>query len=93
MKKELHGGRLGITMPFYGCRNYDDQDKTVSRSSYLYNGNPIFVRTVFILTRILISMQGDDYQQTFVENCFRNDTYLEVLNAIDSHMICIYKRY
>ena len=40
-----------IKMPSYQYRNSYYKDKTVSRPSYLYKGNPISRKTVFVLRR------------------------------------------
>ena len=45
-------GRFNIKTPSCQYRNIHYKDKTVSRPSYLYNGNPIPGKTVFILRRV-----------------------------------------
>ena len=44
-------GRLNIKMSSYQDRGYHQTNKTASRPSYLYSGNPIPGKTVFILRR------------------------------------------
>ena len=43
------GGPLNINTPSYKYRHSYYKDRTVSRQSYLYNGNPIYRKTVLIL--------------------------------------------
>ena len=43
------GARLNMKMSSYQYTNCQCKDKTVSRPSYLYNGNPMPGKTVFIL--------------------------------------------
>ena len=45
------GGRLNLEMSPYKHRNSHYKDKTAVRPPYLYNGNLIFGKTVFILRR------------------------------------------
>ena len=55
------GARLNVKMSSYQYRNSHYKDKTLSRPSfYLYNGNPIPEKTVFLLRRD----PGDDWRLT-----------------------------
>ena len=42
------GGHFSVIMPFYQCENAHYKYKTVSRTSYIYNGNIIPDKTVLI---------------------------------------------
>ena len=52
--------RLIMEMPSYRSRNSRYKDKKASWPSYLYTGNRILVKTVFILWQILFDLFFND---------------------------------
>ena len=59
---------LSIITWSHQFRDSHDRDKTVSRPSYLYHGNPIPGKTVFILKRTILS-PGDIITGHFIAKC------------------------
>ena len=54
-RSKLPGDHLSIKMSSYQYRDHHVKDKTVSRPSYLWHGNPHTRKTVFILRQALVA--------------------------------------
>ena len=70
-------GRLNIKIPSYEYRKSHYTDKTVSRPSYLNNGNPILGKTVFILRQGPCDIDLGDRIQNASLYCYSKQTHLE----------------